>query len=116
MIRSQGRKRQLYVWSGVGLAAAVGTMLSCTDSTAPDKSETFFGSATTLANGTARSYVILDAAGAPTDIGVSFTEGALTGLPVVSTEYLVDLPRQADATVYKHLTVNWQPTGHGVIG
>jgi hypothetical protein len=116
MFRRQPRKRALYVCSAMAFAAAAGTMLSCSDSTAPDKSGTFYGSATTLASGNARAFVILDAAGAPTDLGVSFTEGALTGLPLVSTEYMVELPKEATATVYKHLTVNWQPAGHGMMG
>jgi uncharacterized protein len=100
----------------ITITVAAGALLGCSDSTTPDKSGTFFGPVTAIAAGTARSYVTLDQSGTPTDLGVALTETALTGLPAASTEYLVALPTQASATVYKHATINWQPAGHGAPG
>jgi len=56
------------------VAAAVGALLtsaSCSDSTPPDTSGTFFGPTVAMANGSARAYVSLHRAGTPTDVGPS---------------------------------------------
>ena len=96
------------------IAAAV-ALLACsesTDSTAPDKSGIFFGPTVAMGTGTARSYVTLDRAGLPTDLGLALTETALTGLPVTTAEYVFTLPAQASATSYQHAVINWMPDGH----
>jgi hypothetical protein len=109
--RRQSLSRVLTVVAGVATLATV-VIAACSDSASPNKSGTFYGPATALSNGTARSYVTLNETGVPTDIGVSLTEGALLGLPAVTTEYVLALPAEASVTPYKHLGVNWQPTGH----
>jgi hypothetical protein len=91
---------------------ATGVIVACSDSASPIKRGTFYGPVTTLSSGTARSYVTLNESGVPTDVGVSLTEGALVGLPIVTTEYVLALPAEASATPYKHVGVNWQPMGH----
>ena len=116
MIRTERITWRLCLRNAVITTAAAGVLLSCSDSTSPGKSGTFFGPLVTVADGTARSYVILDGAGLPTDVGVALTEAALTGLPVSSTEFLFELPREASATVYDHATLNWQSMGHGPPG
>jgi hypothetical protein len=116
MIRTERITWRLYLRNAVITTAAAGVLLSCSDSTSPDKSGMFFGPLVTVADGTARSYVILDAAGLPTDVGVALTEAALTGLPGTSTEFLIELPPEAAATVYDHATLNWQHMGHGPPG
>jgi hypothetical protein len=98
------------------LGAFAGTALGCSDPPGLDKSGTFFGPVAALAGGTARAYVTLDPSGAPTDLGVALTETALVGLPSTPAEFVVALPPQASATVYKHATINWQPHGHGPPG
>ena len=102
----------------VTLAIAGATVLACSRSGAPDAPEptdlsgTFFGPSTTMAGGTVRSYVTLDRAGAPTDLGLALTEGALVDLPATATEWTFVLPAQASATPFKHAVINWQPQGH----
>lgn len=107
------RYTRRYFRSALTMTAAVGAVLSCSDFIPPDESGTFYGPVAALGAGTARSYVTLDRSGNPTDLGVALTEAGLTGLPAASTEYVVALPREASATVYKHATINWQPAGHG---
>jgi hypothetical protein len=97
--------------TAVGLAGALGCSES-TPSTSPDKSGTFYGPVTAMASGTARTYVTLDRAGVPTELGVALTEAALSGLPSAPTEYLFWLPSQASATAFKHVVINWMPAGH----
>jgi hypothetical protein len=74
---------------------AAAAIVACSDTASPDKSGTFHGPVTTLSGGTPRSYVTLDIAGVPTDVGVSLTEAALLGLPAVTTECAVVIPAAA---------------------
>jgi hypothetical protein len=93
-----------------------GAIFACCDSTPPDESGTFFGPTTQMAGGSARAYATLDRNGAPTDLGVAFTEAALTGLPAPGPEFVLLLPSQASATSYKHAVINWVPNGHPPAG
>jgi len=83
-----------------------------------NRTRTFFGEAKKLGNGTIHSWVKLDRTGSPISIGATFTEDALTGLPVelpadqFTIEYPLVLPSQASKTPFTHLVVNWNPMGH----
>jgi hypothetical protein len=103
--------------AGLSAAAAAlltgGVVFACSDATAPDASGTFFGPVSAMADGSGRAYVVLDRAGAPTELGVALAEGALGGLPGAHAEYVFALPRQASATAFQHAVVDWEPTGHG---
>jgi hypothetical protein len=99
------------------LVFAGGAVFACSDSSAPpDQSGTFFGPVAAMAGGSGRTYVILDRAGKPLELGVALTEPALTGLPAGTAEYVFALPSQASATPYKHAAINWQPVGHPPAG
>ena len=110
---SRHSRRPLLTALSLTGAAAI---LSCSDATSPEQSRTSSGPTVAMASGTARAYVTLDAAGAPTEIGLAFTEGALAGLPVANTEYVLALPLQALTTAYKHAVINWIPLGHPPAG
>ncbi|MEO5904416.1 MAG: DUF5602 domain-containing protein [Gemmatimonadaceae bacterium] len=109
------RHAQAIGFAAASIALASVTLSGCSDSTRPlsDKSGTFYGPVTSMADGTGRTYVIVDRAGVPTDIGLAITEAALTGLPAAKTEYVFALPAEASATAYKHAAINWEPVGHG---
>ena len=94
----------------VGLVG--GAALSCSDSTDPELSGTFYGPTTTVGAGTGRTYVVRNSAGDPTELGVALSESALTGLPTVVTQLVLALPVEASATPYKHVGLDWRPTGH----
>ena len=94
------------------LGGVAATVFACSDATAPDGSGTFFGPVTAMGGGSGRAYVTLDRAGAPTDLGVALTEGALTNLPAATTEFVFTLPAEASATPFRHAVVDWQPQGH----
>jgi hypothetical protein len=78
----------------------------------------YFGESRKLGNGSVRSWVKQDEACKPTAIGVTFTEAALTGLPTEAPvgaygiDHKVDLPPQASATPFNHISVDWNPKGH----
>lgn len=82
------------------------------------KAGTFLGEAKMLGNGVAWSWVECDKKGAPTAIGVTFTETALTGLPeapptdLPGWEYTLELPREAGAKPFDHIGLDWNPKGH----
>jgi hypothetical protein len=83
-----------------------------------------------------RTWVKLNSDGTPSDIGISFTEAALSGLPKESDdfgeyplkiklldgigfstfEYELPLPKGAEAKPFTHVSLNWNPHGHGPKG
>ncbi|WP_348253500.1 DUF5602 domain-containing protein [Funiculus sociatus] len=96
----------------------------------------FYGEARPLGNGLVRTWVRLNDNENPTDIGVSFTDSALFGLPGESDdvgeyplklplldgidhstfEYELLFPKEAEATPFTHLALNWNPSGHAPEG
>lgn len=95
---------------------------------------TIYGETKRLGNGTVRTFVKLDSNGVPSDVGVAFSEAALTGLPQESDrfgeeyplkltlrdgigystfEYELPFPKEASAPPFTHVALNWNPEGHG---
>src|SRR5512138_147636 len=75
--------------------------------------EIFTGESKAVGNGTAYSWVTLDAEGNPSAIGINLTKSALSGLPEDRvTEYILQLPKEASATAYNHIGLDWNPKGH----
>jgi hypothetical protein len=64
--------------------AATGVLaVACNDdSKAPNNARIAYGASQVLGNGTARTYVSLNAAGQPVSIGVALSEAALNNLPM----------------------------------
>lgn len=91
---------------GIGYAA-------CSDATAPALTVAN-GPATTIAGGTGHTYVTLDAAGQPTEVGVRFSESVLATLPggTAMVDYTFALPAEASHTPYTHVVIGWNPVGH----
>ncbi len=104
--------------------------------TAQEAAKVVYGEAQPLGNGSVRTWVKLDNNGNPSDIGVSFTEAALSGLPEESDnlgdyplklklmdgighstfEYELLFPKEASATPFTHISLNWNPSGHAPEG
>jgi hypothetical protein len=108
------------------MLAAAGTVLigsarfasACENCKSKYTQGTYLGGITRLGNGSAYAWVSLNEKGKPSAVGVTFTETALEGLPAeppagtVGTEYMLELPRQADKTPFDHVVLNWNPHGH----
>lgn len=105
-----------------GLIAAA-ALAGCARSDASEPStRTMLGDPVPLGNGTARTYVLVRD-GAPHEVGVALTEGALDGLPAAhgtggvhvhghtTFETVLALPA-GNPTPYRHVLVNWNPGGH----
>ncbi|ARV57299.1 hypothetical protein BZZ01_00480 [Nostocales cyanobacterium HT-58-2] len=96
----------------------------------------YYGPSQPLGNGTIRAWVELNQDGEPTDIGASFTDASIIGLPTEEDDYgvyplkvkLLDgsnfstfeyqlmFPQEASATPFTHISLNWNPHGHGPKG
>jgi hypothetical protein len=129
----------------VGVLTAVGWLLGSTpaepqaSATAAAPAGRVLGAQTELGQGHASAYAELNAQGEPTAIGVVFTPGALTGLPVDGSDYHHCFDRNQDGAVdratecihtyehvlplpdvvarradvpFKWVLLNWNPKGH----
>lgn len=107
-------------WAGVVFTAVVaGALLACTELRSPgSKAGTYDGPSLAMGEGAGRAFVTLDAGGAPVAIGLRLSEGALAGLPAEprrggeAWEYVLSLPKEAAATGYDHIGIDWNPKGH----
>jgi len=78
-------------------------------------SGTFYGPVVQLANGTVKSFVVLDNYGKMLTLGMHISAAALVNLPADSTKmwvYPIDLPAQAQNAGYDHIELDWNPIGH----
>jgi hypothetical protein len=99
------------------LAACVTlTLLAGCGNEQANKSGTFFGPPQSIGNGTAKSYVTLDNAGNPSEVGIRMSAASLDRLPeedaVPPRMLMLELPHQASATVFDHVMLNWNSHGH----
>ncbi|MEU5840639.1 DUF5602 domain-containing protein [Rhodococcus sp. NPDC047139] len=107
------RVRQLAVVVSAGVLGSFVTPAAAVGEGIPVSVE---GPAHPVGAGSARSYVTLEPDGTPATVGVRLDAAALDGLPgalLPTTEaYVLDLPEQANATVFDHLTIDWNSHGH----
>jgi hypothetical protein len=111
------RIRRLPRRLGLVLAACAALLLvGACGSAESSKAETFFSSPQSMGDGAVRSYVTLDPAGTPTDVGVRMTATALDGLPeedgVPPKMTMLELPEQGSTTAFDHVMLNWNSHGH----
>lgn len=80
----------------------------------------FYGAPVSVGNGIARSFISLNPAGRPMELGIEMTDPALQDLPSGENdhpEYVLPLPAEAfSVTPFKHLVINWNPHGHPLEG
>lgn len=100
--------------SGFLAFALVLQLTSCKEdgNTTPSPSGTKYGTSLNLGNGTARTFVQMDANGNPTQIGVAISEAAMNGLPADGKELILELPAEGSKTPFKHVLFGYMPHGH----
>lgn len=95
------------------------TLLTGCGNVQTNKSGTFFGPAQSIGNGTVKTYVTLDNAGDPSEVGLRMSATSLDGLPaedaIPPRMIMLDLPQQASATVFDHVMINWNSHGHAPV-
>lgn len=79
-----------------------------------DKTNTFYGPQTQIADGKARSFIILSGDGIPQELGIEITADAFSRLPVDGhSAFQLSLHQKAmDVTAFDHIVMNWNPNGH----
>ena len=109
------RSRSIQLILAATSLVALATGIACSAST--DSARTLFGPTTSVGAGTARTY-LTTVGSVPTEIGIVFSESALTNLPgtLPFSEFVLDLPAGASVTPFDHATMNWVPQGHPGMG
>ena len=86
---------------------------ACNDSFASDaKRSIAYAAATRIGDGTVRTYVVRDAGGVPSSIGIELSEAALRGLPQTPVTLHLPFPKEAGETQYTFAMFDWNPAGH----
>jgi hypothetical protein len=92
---------------------------ACSDNSTSPKARIEYGASQALGNGSARTFVAVDASGKPTSVGVALSEAALTNLPMTpnapspsAAMLTLALPTTAPATGFDHVMLDWNPQGH----
>lgn len=81
------------------------------------KYNTFNGEEIEIGNGYAHTFLTQSHTGVPQELGIVFTDGALSGLPTTNTPYVLNFHHKAlESTPFKHLSMGWNFTGHPLPG
>jgi hypothetical protein len=81
------------------------------------KYNTFKGPEVEVGEGYARSFITISHTEVPQEIGVIFTDEALSGLPTANTPYVLELHNKAlAATPFEHIALGWSANGHPLPG
>jgi hypothetical protein len=81
------------------------------------KYNTFNGTQIKVGNGYAHTFITRSHTGVPQELGVVFTDEALSGLPTTNTPYILDFHHKAlESTPFKHVALGWSATGHPLPG
>ncbi|MEO7445564.1 MAG: DUF5602 domain-containing protein [Ferruginibacter sp.] len=79
-----------------------------------ERTNTFYGPQTQVADGKARSFFIMTHEGLPVELGIEITAHAFSGLPAEG-HYAFQIPlhqKAIAATPFDHIFMNWNPEGH----
>jgi hypothetical protein len=92
-------------------------MLSGKSAPQEEKYNTFNGDEIAVANGYAHTFITQSHRGVPQELGIVFTDEALSGLPTTNTSYVLDFHHKAlESTPFKHLSLGWSANGHPLPG
>jgi hypothetical protein len=75
-----------------------------------------YGDSATLGSGKIKTWVQTSASGNPEEIGILLTEDVLTSLPAGGSAFSLNFPAVTNDSLFKHMLLNWNPTGHPPIG
>ncbi|MFD6676217.1 DUF5602 domain-containing protein [Rhodococcus zopfii] len=100
--------------SGTAAAActALTVVIGCGADTATETDPDIYGTAVPIGDGSGRAYVLQDADGNPTAVGLRLTADALDGLSDSLEVFDLELPADGPDTAIDHVTVDWNPHGH----
>jgi hypothetical protein len=82
-----------------------------------EKYNTFKGDDIEVGNGYAHTFVTVSHAGVPRELGIVFTNEALSGLPTTNAAYVLNFHHKAlESTPFRHLALGWSANGHPLPG
>lgn len=95
-------------------AAQEGLSAAMSSARPAERTNTFYGPQTQIADGRARSFIVMSGEGVPEEFGIEITSDAFSGLPVDGhAAFQLPLHQKAmDATPFDHIVMNWNPNGH----
>ncbi|MFD4267539.1 DUF5602 domain-containing protein [Rhodococcus sp. NPDC058481] len=119
-MRTDSSVRKTGLVLAVCLGVAVAGCSSDDSADSADSSGTFYGQSTDIGNGSARTFVALDAEGNPSEVGIRLTEAALDGLPEHQGKpaevFTLEFPEQVSGTPFEFATLDWNNHGHEPAG
>ncbi|MEO7263403.1 MAG: hypothetical protein ABIW38_00755 [Ferruginibacter sp.] len=81
------------------------------------KYNTFKGPEVVVGNGYVRTFITRSHTGVPQELGVVFTNEALSGLAATNTPYILDFHSKAlESTLFQHVALGWSANGHPLPG
>jgi len=93
------------------------TTLAGKSSNQATKYNTFKGPEVEVGNGYARTFITRSHTGVPQELGVIFTDEALSGLPATNTPYVLEFHHKAtETTPFTHVALGWSANGHPLPG
>src|SRR6476660_10520966 len=106
----QSRYMRLYVVPILAACVTLTLLAGCGNGQT-NKSGTFFGPPQSIGDGTAKTYVTIDNAGNPSEVGIRMSAASLNGLPtedaVPPRMLILALPTQASATAFDHVMLKY---------
>lgn len=73
---------------------------------------TVYGETQKAGKGSIRTFVRLNEAGKPAQVGVAVSEATINSLPMEDTFWSLAIPKGAESTHLKHVFFGWMPHGH----
>jgi Domain of unknown function (DUF5602) len=98
------------------LCATILLFSSCKKDEVVATSKLSYGTEVKLGNGTAKSFVKINEAGVPEEVGVAISETAFNSLPHSGADLVLNLPDDGSKTPYKHIFLNYLHGGHEPAG
>ena len=95
---------------------ATGPAAAAADLAKAGKTETYYGPVVPLGQGVGRAWVLVNAAGTPTSIGVDVAVKSVLNQGSHPTEYTFQLPRKVAVAPFDHIDFGWNPDGHEPAG
>ena len=93
------------------------TTISSSQANQDLKYNTFNGDEIAIGNGYAHTFITQSHTDVPQELGIVFSDEALTGLPANNASYVLDFHHKAlESTPFKHLSLGWNFTGHPLPG
>ncbi len=85
---------------------------SCSKEGGSNSIKILYGPSVSIGNGEGRAWVSEDIYGNPTAVGIDLSEAALSNLPQMNQEYILQFNSNSISHFYKFVCLNWSAHGH----